>query len=583
MSTKGQGNGRNSSPQKSTAKPQKATRPPVATAKAARSTKSGGSGHGVVASTAHALTDAIIGENARERLERHHRVAEDRAMRELEQAAHRNAAKMALKKTAHQAVESIGFAPVSKLPNVKFEVKIRKSPYRDAPGQVFELTGTDYLTSVSVPTNTKMGDVLVDQLITPVAMTATRMSQFASLFDKYVFTDIRFQYKPIVPVTQEGSMIGFCDYDPSDDMVDGIQSNVRRAATHLGSSFTQYYQKDSWGLKEIKKDSLFFCDPSHSDERLTTQGRFILVAASDVNTGGSAALEMGLLVIKYKLHFYITQLDDSTNAAGQVYKASGATSMTFDKPFGTAITASQYNTLAVSYNGTGGNSVFTIESLGSFLLGLKVTASGSSFAGTMSVGYSSGVSEAIGLIYDFTDVSMRGYSAVASSSATQWTITIDGGSAGTITSATIVIASVPNGLTGMKVLSLDSRIKLLEQEYANIIMKNGVKLDLKRTPILHTDFAAKARLEAKTRINATLNAVGNKVERENPTLKEWEACWFCGIVDPDHRGRDCPENPKNKKDSVEKSKAPQTCPLCQKIATHGLRECPSFLATVNRA
>lgn len=315
-----------------------------------------GADQSFVYSVAHALTDAIFGETPSERMQRGHSVAESRAEKQIENVLLKNKGQEkklenAMVSTAHSA--GIPINPNVKMPRTKMKISLSRKRRSDT-GQmnaVITLTGTDYLSDVTVAAASTQGTILYDTLIHPRAFPTTRIAAFAGLFDKYVYKRFTVRFNPSSPTTDGGIVVGFCDYDPDEDMVSAFQENVRKAASHFGMSFTQVFKPDSWSLKELKKDALFFCEPADSEDRLVFQGRYLLIQAADQDNDDFPAGIKGILTLDYEIDFYIPQLADTpvltTNA---VCEWNGdLTTETADIPFGTAPTVSSRSNININY------------------------------------------------------------------------------------------------------------------------------------------------------------------------------------------------------------------------------------------
>jgi len=289
------------------------------------------------------LSSKIIGETPRERLDRGHKAAESRAEKALAKYAHSGSGPaLVLQQTT---------------PKVDFKISVVKKKHRDGAVRTsILLEGTDFLGDLNVGANVKAGDVLFDQVIAPGAFNTTRLQQFSYLFDKYLFEDVKFQYNPLVSANTDGGIVAFPDYDPDDDLLpSGGEENVRKAVAHLGYKVDQLWDKQDWELKTLKKDTMLFCDPTTSDDRLTQQGRFTILSATDF---AGAVAGAGLVTMKYKCHFFITQMDQQTTV-GSAYHATNGASVSAAAPLGSSIIVDPSSNYIVGYGTSGGHSLFT--------------------------------------------------------------------------------------------------------------------------------------------------------------------------------------------------------------------------------
>jgi hypothetical protein len=309
-----------------------------------------------IASVAHQLTDAIFGETPAERLGRGHTAAENRAEKQIEKALSRAPEKaMNFEKGLATTAKSIGIPlnPNVKFPRTKMSISLsqKKRPENGQMNAVVTLKGTDYLSDVTIVDNSTEGTILYDTLIHPRAFPTTRIAAFAGLFDKYVYRRFTVKYNPSAAADDGGILVGFCDYDPDEDMISAFQENVRKAASHYGMSFSQVFKQDSWTLKELKKDALFFCEPADSEDRLVFQGRFLLLQAADEGTDFLNGIK-GLLTVDYEIDFWIPQLADTPvlTTNGLCEFNGDLTTETALLPFGTAPTTSSRSNINVEYS-----------------------------------------------------------------------------------------------------------------------------------------------------------------------------------------------------------------------------------------
>jgi hypothetical protein len=105
---------------------------------------------------------------------------------------------------------------------------------------------------------------------------------------------IRMRYSPVCAQTQAGSFIGFFCPDPDTEFVGTNQDNVRMATEMRGRvQFNCYGEETKDRHVEIcapyDPTVEYWVKPNDSDERITSPGRFILVAAATFTVSGSDA------------------------------------------------------------------------------------------------------------------------------------------------------------------------------------------------------------------------------------------------------------------------------------------------------
>jgi len=334
---------------------------------------------GAVATGEHALlwwlaneaAKYIVGDTPAERLSRGHKVAEVAAEKQLVKA---------MQSKASSSDRGPPLVVQGTIPKYNFKINVVKKKRGDGLVRTsVEISGTDFLADLTVPASTVQGDVLFDQVIAPGAFANTRLQQFSYLFDKYIFEDVKFHYSPVCAATTDGAIIAFPDYDPDDDLSVHSSDNVRKAAAHQGNKTVQLWEPKTWDFHKIRQrgaDTLLFTDPASTDDRLTQQGRFTIVAADDIAQGSS----YGLISMTYVCHFFITQIDNNPPLIAIGYKGDGNAAFTAASCFGPSVTAEEGSNVSISYSLNGSNqSVFELPSGPSthkFLVVLQMVGTG---------------------------------------------------------------------------------------------------------------------------------------------------------------------------------------------------------------
>ena len=237
-------------------------------------------------------------------------------------------------------------------------------------GTVFNLSGTDYVGPVTFTAATEVGDVLMEIAINPAAFPSTRMHNFSVNFEKYTILTIIFVYEPCCAATQAGSLIGFCDHDVDAYFTtEGGVDNLRLAAAHYGEKATQLWQPCGWSLQatDERPRQLYYCDLYGKEERLTTQGKFVLMAAGDSGVSGDTI--MGNIYVHYDVDFEVPQLENPGAGTGS-YLRSTMAGNTITAPFGTAVEPEEVvtadgrvmnHTARYAYQVGGGDGMFGLD------------------------------------------------------------------------------------------------------------------------------------------------------------------------------------------------------------------------------
>lgn len=174
------------------------------------------------------------------------------------------------------------------------------------------LRGSEYLTSISVrttaasPVGTSPGDVLYTVPLNPHFLSGTRLLQLAKLYTKYKWRHFTVEYIPVVPSTQNGSVIMYFSYDPEEHNFLNIDQDdrLRRALAHLGAVDFNVFSYARATLLDDKQIQDYYLN-LQGDVRFENQGTLYVVAGSSYSPSMLAPteidLELGQLLIHYDL------------------------------------------------------------------------------------------------------------------------------------------------------------------------------------------------------------------------------------------------------------------------------------------
>lgn len=209
----------------------------------------------------------------------------------------------------------------------------RVFPTKNQKGEAIDLcVGTEFLSSISNETlGAAPGDLLATLLINPSNFTQTRLVEFAKLYQRYRFRKLHFWYKPIANSIQSGQLIGFGDYDPDNIVVLNSPDNISLAAAHLGQATGKIWETIKFPFGVVDDYTTLFVDTNSSEKRLSYQGVYYLLAASDIE---STIGPLGNLYIDYEIEFSIPLLQPTSQQLTAAVIDSG-TSLTTTNPMGT--------------------------------------------------------------------------------------------------------------------------------------------------------------------------------------------------------------------------------------------------------
>lgn len=173
------------------------------------------------------------------------------------------------------------------------------------------INGREYLGLVNVTTTTDtIGSNIFTQNIAPQDIIDSRLKLFATMYEKYRFTKVRFHYVPQVPTSQAGQHILWCDYDPADVDPTGTDAVVRAfdSSTNVSGSF---YEPTQLLMNQNLKQTSFYTSAG-ADDRIETQA--VLKMTLNSNLGLTTDITMGSIYMEYEIDFYGAefQLDSST-------------------------------------------------------------------------------------------------------------------------------------------------------------------------------------------------------------------------------------------------------------------------------
>jgi hypothetical protein len=174
------------------------------------------------------------------------------------------------------------------------------------------MRGTEYLTSISVsttalePVGTTPGDVLYTLPLNPHFLSGTRLIELTRLYTKYKWRHFTIEYIPVVPSTQNGSVILYFSYDPEENnfLLLDQDDRLRRSLAHTGAIDFNVFSYARCTLVDDKMIDNYFVN-LEGDVRLENQGTLYVVAGSSYSPSMLApteeVLELGQILIHYEL------------------------------------------------------------------------------------------------------------------------------------------------------------------------------------------------------------------------------------------------------------------------------------------
>ena len=176
------------------------------------------------------------------------------------------------------------------------------------------ITGQDYIRNVTFrddPENLNFsGAVVGAHFLNPWRFPGSRLSQFANLYQKYVFKKAKIRYIPAVPATVAGQMIICFDTDPTYAPLGSSDGVIRSMMAHKNRKIFHVFDDISMDLPLAGRVPLF-CDEKGQDLRLNNQAVFwiAMVAPTVTGTGEEWKAAVGSFVIEWEVEFMTQRIE----------------------------------------------------------------------------------------------------------------------------------------------------------------------------------------------------------------------------------------------------------------------------------
>lgn len=214
------------------------------------------------------------------------------------------------------------------------------------------LTGMDYLGSVNSDGSVATGEVMatIDLSIRSADWAGTRLQRESTLYERFAFQHLCVMYEPTAPATTPGQLVAYIDTDAAETFTESGRSAVQVATAHVGAEMFQVWQM---GMALYCPDNAtqdYYADAEGSDVRLTSPGKYRILAATDIS-GEAGAL--GNLYACYQVALKVPQLEESVGeGAAVIWRATANGSLGAAFPFGSDpadVEADSPNTLENAY------------------------------------------------------------------------------------------------------------------------------------------------------------------------------------------------------------------------------------------
>jgi hypothetical protein len=241
-----------------------------------------------------------------------------------------------------------GGVPIVKQWGVNTNMNIQHGTYNKSENMSGCLiSGTEYLGEISVSSTlanspTDIGEVLFNLPMTPAMMPSTRIKQLMELFQVYAPKLLAVHFIPVVPATQNGSVVAGITFDPDYSMAEippGDQG-LRVWMSMQGFEMVNVYQPFSVIWTPTVQDG-YWSRLDDADSRLTIPGNLVVASASKYSPFDGIAVDLPLfnVMLSYEIEFERRGLQIPTpiNTAGNAQFNAALFSDLFYQPFASFI------------------------------------------------------------------------------------------------------------------------------------------------------------------------------------------------------------------------------------------------------
>jgi hypothetical protein len=181
------------------------------------------------------------------------------------------------------------------------------------------MRGSDYIGPVVVKAAQNIlspkDRILATFPVTPSGYSGTRITQLASLWERYRFRSFHVRYVPAVPNTLACQFVLYIDTDPNDDptVITDPEQLIRQATAQAGSQQWNFNMAKKTPLAIRKDDQWYYTGIDKTNERFNRQGTAYLIQITDpINFNGeelTSDLTSGSIFIDWDCDFQIQQIE----------------------------------------------------------------------------------------------------------------------------------------------------------------------------------------------------------------------------------------------------------------------------------
>lgn len=152
-------------------------------------------------------------------------------------------------------------------------------------------------------------NVLANYFLNPQVFQGTRLAQFSSLYEKYVFRKLKIHFDSAMPSTATGQYTIAFDKDISDETPPASLIGLRQMMAFQNSGLSAIWDNSTLDVELSDPQDFYYTNTSQSlagDERLVYQGQFYLMVASQLSLAMA-----GNFWIEYVIDLYDPQLESN--------------------------------------------------------------------------------------------------------------------------------------------------------------------------------------------------------------------------------------------------------------------------------
>jgi hypothetical protein len=202
---------------------------------------------------------------------------------------------------------------------------------RDNFGPYVEIVGSEALAPLTVKTITTTpianvqptapGDIILEQYISPTALSGTSFSYLVANYGRWMPTYFKVAYQPLGSAIQSGGIVAAFPPDPSASFTlhAGDTANIQRAYSMQGAIGANVYNPFAVEAPKLPQMEEPFYTINGQDVRLEVPYKFIVIAETsyEADATGNVNRNLGWLTIHYVVRCYNKRLPDLTNSVIQ--------------------------------------------------------------------------------------------------------------------------------------------------------------------------------------------------------------------------------------------------------------------------